>query len=767
MISRTSVILFISIVVTLKIYSQDLPSFPMSTSFKNSIKYKWDHKKVSDTKKLSTMESLENWEHKDFGTLTLSSKVKHSGEKSLRLTSPTKAKKPGPEKGRPFGAARMLYKVDSENWEDWNRISFWVYPDLPGFQTVSLSLIFYNDGEDKVPGPYDRNGYNYVILNNHEWNQVNWEIEHLGREKVTGIELRYRLQGNEPGTTDTVNYYFDELELQKVEPDYYEGWEVAPGQIAFSHIGYALEYKKIALATGLETTKFAILDATSQKIEFQNTIEKRITDIGEFQVMDFSEFNKTGDYILKAGEIETRVFSINTFQNIFRETIIKSNNLFYTLRCGDDIPNIHHVCHRDAHTTHKKKTIISNGGWHDAGDLSQSSANTSEAIYGLFSAAESLKNTDPDLADRLIQEGEWGVDWLLKTRFGDGYRTMWTTIDFWTDGIIGNVDDPHSNARNSSFGNFLASQAEAKASQLIQTTDLRRAKYALTAAEEDWAFARNNSRRESLMTAALGLNSSLLLFNITEKEKYKIAALEYGNYITQCQAKNNLVTDRFSRGFFYETSAHEKILQFDHLGWEQAPITGLVNLCKTFPHHSNIREWRKSLRLYMDYYLEMTQFTAPYRMLPAGIYDLNQARDDVEKIQIQKGTPLSDRYYLKKFPVWKTFRGNNGVILSQAYGLAIAGKYFDDETVMELAYQQLQWVMGLNPFCQSLMYGAGYDFASQYSAMCGDIVGGLPVGIQTHFNRDVPYYPTENCYNWKEIWVHPSAKWLELMSVFY
>src|SRR6185295_4917232 len=80
-----------------------------------------------------------------------------------------------------------------------------------------------------------------------------------------------------------------------------------------------------------------------------------------------------------------------------------------------------------------------------------------------------------------------------------------------------------------------------------------------------------------------------------------------------------------------------------------------------------------------------------------------------------------------------------------------------------LSQQQLEWVVGRNPFAQSTMWGEGYDYAPQYTAMSGDIVGSLPVGIQTHGDADVPYWPAENCHNWKEVWVFPVARWFGLM----
>jgi len=95
------------------------------------------------------------------------------------------------------------------------------------------------------------------------------------------------------------------------------------------------------------------------------------------------------------------------------------------------------------------------------------------------------------------------------------------------------------------------------------------------------------------------------------------------------------------------------------------------------------------------------------------------------------------------------------------------GNYLRDHELLDVSHRQLQWVVGLNPFCQSTMYGEGHDYAPQYSAMSGDIVGGLPVGVQTRFEGDSPYWPAENCYNWKEIWVHPSTRWLGLMAELY
>ena len=83
---------------------------------------------------------------------------------------------------------------------------------------------------------------------------------------------------------------------------------------------------------------------------------------------------------------------------------------------------------------------------------------------------------------------------------------------------------------------------------------------------------------------------------------------------------------------------------------------------------------------------------------------------------------------------------------------------------MDLAQRQAQWIIGRNPFAQSTMYGVGYDWVQQYSVSSGDFVGALPVGMQSRGDTDLPYWPSQNTYVFKEVWVHSSARWLWLMA---
>jgi hypothetical protein len=75
----------------------------------------------------------------------------------------------------------------------------------------------------------------------------------------------------------------------------------------------------------------------------------------------------------------------------------------------------------------------------------------------------------------------WGLDWILKTSFGDGYRNQGSVSSRWTDGILGNSDDIASTARNTPMGNFTASASEAIAARVLKESDPRLAAYCRTA----------------------------------------------------------------------------------------------------------------------------------------------------------------------------------------------------------------------------------------------------------------------------------------------
>ncbi len=743
----------------------DIPVMPMKAIYENSLEYEWQQKKVLEFKVLSDMETMGAWRHRgNFGSLVLSDERPYKGKHALLLESPTRGSTPVPNSGRSWGSASAFLQVDNEDWTGWNRITFWIYPDMPGWKVVPLSLAFQNDGVEKVPWSYAPVGTSFPVVENHKWNKVCWEIDHLGRDRVTGISIGYMVRGHERSASETARFFIDEICLEKVQADHIEGWDVAPGHIAYNHAGYANGFPKIAFTSENNGQRFVLKDNNTGKAVKEGAVASQTTPLGAFQMMDFSEVNTPGTYVLEVGKLKSKPFTIAPFPEVFRSSIIKTINHFYTQRCGFAVPGIHDACHLDWMCTHEGKSVPIHGGWHDAGDLSQGLVNTAEAAYAMMMLADKLKKTDPSLTDRLLEEAEWGVSWMIRTRFDNGYRNVWCTRDGWSDGIIGTNDDFNSTARKDSHANLVSTTTEAFAAMALKERNPFLAANALTCAKEDYSFGIEiEPSRKHVELVGAALNAALALFEVTKEEVYKKEAIEHAAYILSCQQQDVTAEIPLS-GFFYRTPEKEAILHYGHRAHEQDLVVGLVKLSRLFP--SEAAEWKKALRLYADYYKKICAYTAPYSMIPAGIYDFSKARTDEDREQLKNGVRLNDRYYMKRFPVWKEYRGNSGTTLTQAKGLAVVANYLQDKELLTIAYRAFDWHLGVNPFAQSLMYGEGYRFAALFTYSSGNLVGGLAVGVQTHFFRDEPYWPTEICWTWKEIWVHPSTRWLMLASDF-
>ena len=731
---------------------------PLTVNYAETADKRWAEKEVLESRLLNGMESLDNIRFigENEGRFSLSSEKKMEGNYSVKVVSPTKGSQANTS-GRPWFETGPMHVVNDEDWTEWNRVSVWVYPEFEGHQHISVQLKIFNPYRDK-DAVYAHDILCYFLLKNNEWNHLVWEIPHMRRDVIQGISITYRSQGNELTAADTISFYVDNLRLEKVRVDKTEGWDTDEHVIAYSHTGYETNGKKIAFSSNLEAKEFSLVDANGRVVLTKKT-ERITSHIGTFNLFDFSELRKEGVYVLKAGDAWTREFSIS--DKIWDRTIWKTLNFFFAERCGYPVAGVHEICHSDLMVEHDGKQIVANGGWHDAGDLSQGVINTSEAVFSMIELARAVKETDPRLYNRMMEEAEWGAQWLLKMRFGDGFRHQWTTMDFWTDGILGTIDDVTARASNDAYGNFMALRAEANAAREFQDISPVFAEHCRTAAIQDWEFALAAFRYRNLEVTSEAAFSAVEMYKLTGENKYLEKGVELADLILQSQAKEPIGREIPLVGFFYTNPEKREIQNYFHRGHDQAPIVALAALCKVMPDSPKRTEWFAAIKHYGDYIKTVVRFSAPYNMLPAGPYQL---RDGWQRDQILEGIPLDENHYFRFFPVWAGMRGNSGLILSQAKGVSAAAEILEDDELRDIVINALQWHLGLNPISESLMYGEGYNYSAQYTATSGDIVGSLPVGIMTNGNKDVPLYPAQNCWNYKEVWVHPSARWLWIMS---
>jgi hypothetical protein len=758
--------------------------------FERSAEFAWLRKPVQSSRMLDDMTRPESWRFTGTGAVAFPTEPRLNGMRVLRVDMQMFHDAPAPTRNR-LSSVNLRRAFDGEDWRGYNRLSMWIKPELSGFPMLPLQIVLHNDGTEKVPDQYYREGIHYVTLAKSGWQQIVWEIEPLARDRVTAIEIGYWVNKMLAAPGDRVAFEIAQVELQKVEPDHHTGWNVSPGKISFSHTGYQTGASKTALASDLSASEFSVLrmnDNALGEVVLRRPVQSLQTRLGPFQEMDFSEVNAPGSYVIRTGDRTTRAFRIAP--DVWNPTIWKALNFFYGNRCGFDVPGSHGIDHRDWFATHGAQRVTMSGGWHDAGDLSQGLINTGEATYAMFALAERLRERGGDaaLVARLIEEAKWGLQWVLRVRFPGGYRMAFASHNLWTNNIVGDADDREREAKNNPNANYIAAAAGAIAHRVLRKSEPALAARSLKIAEEDWAHAivgvegpatwhTRAFAATRLELAGIGITASLELYRATGKPKYADKAVELARVVVESQQKTAVGSAFPLSGFFYTGPDRDTLFHQFHRGNDQAPIVALTQLIDAFPNHAERSHWHSTVALYLGYLKKAAATTAPYGVLPAYVYRLGDETKEVAdsgalhmatraayREQVLAGMPLGGEWYLRAFPVWFARRGNYGVLLSQAKALSAAARLLRDSAAMDLAHRQAQWIVGRNPFVQSTMYGEGYDWAQQYSVSSGDFVGSLPVGMQSAGVSDLPYWPSQNMYVYKEVWVHSASRWLWLME---
>lgn len=765
--------------------------FPLPLHQERSLDAERARKKVLDYKVI--WDGKQNMpSHLGIGTMN---RIEENGRSTIRVNAPTQRNTVPYEDGVTayMFQSKMVFSILKENWEKYNRISFWVKPDSMGSHSVHLRIFIRNEGKSVIPDCYMREGQHLVNLVNHQWNQVIWEFDSLPRDCITELSIVMDADGQDTTTGSEFQFDFKNFELQNVEKvEKEKGWTCEENRIAYSMSGYHCSGVKTAVTnTGEEY--FSVLDFQGKEV-FHKKVVKRQDSRGMFEILDFTQISKPGYYQLKSGNVVTAFFEIG--EKVMESVIWKVLNFIFCERCGYPILGKHGKCHTDVLAEHNGVFLSFSGGWHDAGDMSQQMLQTAEVTQEILELAERMTD-NPLLHNRLLEEGIWGLEFTLRSRFGDGYRASSVGLGLWTDGFIGNADDVQVRVHNQAFQNFFCAAVEARAALAVRNYDPEMSWKCIQSAKEDYWFAKARFEEKGMEKPIIWehtLNSGLSQYyaaaawaaaSIYENEPDDIFAREaeqFGAKLLACQETGTEGVPM--KGFFYRDEKHTTIVHFTHQGRDHSFVQALEALCKAFPNSPQRVKWEKGMKLYGEYIKELFEMATPYGMLPAGLYSMTELEDretfellhllveyETEKVnyeaQLKSGIDLGNGYYVRMFPVWFSFRGNAAIQLSMGKAAAIVGKYFHDEKLKEIAVEQLYWMSGKNPFCQSFIYGEGVRYAQQDANYPGEMTGEMPVGVETWGNEDEPYWPSGNNATYKEVWLTPAGRWISIISELY
>lgn len=763
--------------------------FPLKPFSENSLYAKWAAKTVKNSKLITDFENSDyKWINREgIGKIAIVTDNAYDGKHCLRYTtsmrdsvhinSASERSPWGSFGGQQGGFNKWGIDFDTpQDWSGFNRISVWVYIHPNRNKSHHFAIDIVNEGTDYSSTLQPRHESVIQDLDGGEWHQVTWEFANLQRDKIKELNFFQTLVGYEPGCDEFETYDFDRIELQQVDSDNYQGWSIPKGQFAFSHIGYRPNDTKVVLAAASKNADFYLIDDKGNVAYTGKAKNVQNAKHNSFSSLDFSSFSKPGSYTLRYDGAETKPFRIS--DDVWLEPVFASLNFYFCQRCGYPVPGIHDICHQDWQAFNGDEKKVVNGGWHDAGDMSQGYFRTAIGTWALLQNMENVdgKEGKQTLADRLDDEALWGTKWLVKNHFKDGYHMGWGRQRIFSDNKIGTWDDVMIKTANIPWQNFLGAAVLAKAEMKFKNFSEGEKKAIDEVAKDNWeqAFKSSNWQQASYLEAAYGAMAAVELWKLTGEEKYKDAAYQFGKLLTQCQ-EQTFVEGIPVTGYFYTDTSRRSLVHNNHGSYTEAPMVAMHELCDAFPDAPDWMEWYASAALFSQYYLkEGSKIAAPYDVLPNGVFrkaDIENIRSEKERhfslVQYNNGTKLNDNFALRTFPIWggDLFHGGTCCNLASTWALAEASQLLNDNEGLQLAKEQLEWTLGRNPFGQSLMYGVGYNYQSLFAYCTRNYVGGLPVGMDS-FSNDEPYWHGSDYATSKEMWIGTDNRFMGAVGAF-
>ncbi len=698
-----------------------------------------------------------------------------------------------------YGHSGMTLTIPAQSLEAYNRLAIDIEPSCPGNRAVSLNLTFHNATGHSGPGFNPPTGAHLIHLDNYRPNRCYLEIADLKRDAVDAVTLTFSINGRDLASADSAAFRIAGVQAQRVErPEKVSGWQPDRGRIVHSMTGYAADGRKQAVADTATVAAGAPfrLVADDGTVAFEGRATAATTSIGSFAVLDFSSFTRPGIYRIEAAGASTEPFAIGA-ETLWEPSCWKVLNFIFCQRCGYAVPGVHSRCHADLMARHDGMRISYSGGWHDAGDLSQQTLQTADVAYSLLELSCAKQASNPLLAARLREEALWGLDFVLRSRFGDGHHASSVGLLIWQDGRHDSFDDINTvRVQDVAFDNFLYAAYEAYAARVLLDNDPILASHLAKVAEEDYAFACRRFARDGFggwinpyeHTYCTGESQHMataswaasMLYRLTGKRAYADDAARYGAYVLDCRCDTDEGHPGI-KGFFYRTPQKRTPVHFIHQSRDQIFMQALTELCATQPSHPDCPRWRRAIADYASYLKALMRYTAPYGMLPAGVFSADEPTDSASfyalhlfppsdapeqfAAQARTGVDIGGGLFIRRFPIWfNIFNGNLAVHTSMGKSAAICARFLGDRELLDIAREQLYWTVGKNPFAQSLIYGEGYRYPDLNNFSTGRTTGAIPVGIRSLGDSDQPYWPQINNACYKEVWLTSAGKWLSLVT---
>ena len=585
-------------------------------------------------------------------------------------------------------------------------------------------------------------------------------------------------------------------------------------KILINHLGYEADAAKHAVIlahTNDDVTGFAVVDASTGRTALSGSATK-VGPVAHwkdwvFWTADFSSVDAEGSYLI---ECDTGSGKVRSFPFKIEHNILEKNTLsgviyyFKGQRCSGLLDK----ADRDLKFEDSTNTADVHGGWYDAtGDYGKHLGGLGFSTYfdmqplpvaawSLFKAYGELnRRHEQNFAQykrRLLDEAMYGADFLvrMKSPGGSFYRTVDApgpgkkpedrrigkenvgfsikTVKTRDSYSVGGRDTirgkyPYEVGYRSGAGVAIATLAMAGTCSV--SGDFPNAVY-LRTAEDAFAFLETNNPalnpdgRENILDDYCALLAATELFKATRDVQYKAAADQRAQSLmlrlTTADGETNYWrADDGTRPYFHAVDA----------GMPVIILLGYCDIADAAARPKILATIRKSL----EHELAVTREVAnPFGYARQFVQDTN-------------GVRRAAFFYPHNTETGMWWQGENARLGSMATAARLAARYFADDPAFcrELqgyAWNQLNWILGLNPYDSCMMQGVGrnqifymffnsYEYTSAPGGICNGITGGRfdPDGID--YNVGFAVTGQDEDWRWGEQWLPHAAWYLYAVSI--
>jgi hypothetical protein len=587
------------------------------------------------------------------------------------------------------------------------------------------------------------------------------------------------------------------------------GFAQGPKVLA-NHVGYDPEGAKRAVILGHQDDAFDgfnVIDLATGKTVLSG-VPAAVGPVAKwkdwrFWTVDFSEVKQEGTYVIEGTSPKgvVRSHPILVQKNALeRNTLSEVVYYFKGQRCS----GLWDKADRTMRFEGKDGVVDVHGGWFDAtGDygkhLSHLSFSTyfnpqqiSLTVWSLFKSYQELERRNEvyfkQYKKRLLDEAMFGADYLvrIKNPAGSFYITVSgrgpekkpedrlitakaerhiiltpETKDKFRDYGKEKIRGDAAYEAGYREGAGLCIAALAMASTFPVSGDFRNADY-LKAAEDAFAYLEKNNNlfindgKENILDDYCALLAATELYRATQKPEYQAAAEKRAESLmvrltTSGNYRDYWRADNVDRPFFHPVDAG-------------MPVVSLLNyseIADTAMKAKVLDAVKRSLVFELTVTREVTN--------PFGY-----GRQLVQSKNGARRTTFFFPHDTETAPWWQ---GENARLGSIAAAARLAARYFAQDAKFQtelksFARDQLNWILGLNPFDSCMLHGKGrnnpaymffdsYEYTNAPGGICNGISGGYANEDDIDFYLHFAATGKDDDWRWAEQWL-PHAAWFLL-----